>query len=192
MSAYRRAVIRDHDTTTASGDVQARFNGLRLGDDYKNACYEGDPVACPACKSTGVTKCVPPYRVNSGHDGRQINLDGDLCICKCSPPPRLKARHHDTTVGFTPDEISKMVGSSGWMVYAGYSAAPQYDEKVHLDSGPVTLIGLPVFIELDDGRTLSGYSGHDGLLPRIETDNESFYHVYWGDEALAKMEGIEA
>ena len=34
-----------------------------------------------------------------------------------------------------------------------------------------------------------GRADAHGLLPRIDTDGEDEYTVYWGDEALAKMDG---
>lgn len=61
------------------------------------------------------------------------------------------------------------------------------DEQVKFSSAAPTMSGLPVFIELNDGRTVIGYVGNDGILPRIETEGQGFYHVYWGDEALARM-----
>ena len=62
-----------------------------------------------------------------------------------------------------------------------------FDEQAQLVAPPIE--GVPYFIELEDGRTFSGRIGADGLLPRIETQKEEELIVYWGDEALAKMEG---
>lgn len=50
--------------------------------------HEGDSVACPQCKSTGVIKPDGP-RISETYMGKEVALSGDLCICKCSPPPRL-------------------------------------------------------------------------------------------------------
>lgn len=65
-----------------------------------------------------------------------------------------------------------------------------YDEQPHLVAPPIE--GVPYYVETMDGRTFSGRTGADGLLPRIDTYGEDEYAVYWGDEALAKMEGVEA
>lgn len=48
---------------------------------------------------------------------------------------------------------------------------------------------MPYYVETMDGRTFSGCAGLDGVLPRIDTYGEDEYTVYWGDDALAKMEG---
>lgn len=62
-----------------------------------------------------------------------------------------------------------------------------YDERVRLVALPIE--GLPYYLETLDGRTYSGRAGGDGLLPRTVTYGEDEYMVYWGDEALARMEG---
>jgi uncharacterized Zn-binding protein involved in type VI secretion len=65
-----------------------------------------------------------------------------------------------------------------------------YDEQPQLLSHPIG--GMPYYVETMDGRTFSGVAGEDGLLPRIATYGEDAYAVYWGDEALAKMERQQA
>lgn len=51
---------------------------------------EGDEIKCPECGSTGTIICVSP-RLPEEWDGRKPALDGDLCKCKCDPPPTLIA-----------------------------------------------------------------------------------------------------
>jgi uncharacterized Zn-binding protein involved in type VI secretion len=65
-----------------------------------------------------------------------------------------------------------------------------YDEQPQLVAPPIE--GVPYYVETMDGRTFSGRTGADGLLPRIDTYGEDEYAVYWGDEAIAKMNGAEA
>jgi hypothetical protein len=60
-----------------------------------------------------------------------------------------------------------------------------YDEQTKLESLPIE--GVPYYIETLDGRTFSGRTSPDGLLPRIDTYGEDEYTAYWGDEAPAKM-----
>jgi len=49
----------------------------------------------------------------------------------------------------------------------------------------------PYLIETADGRAFSGRVTKGGDLPRVATRNETDYHIYWGDEALAREQGIE-
>jgi hypothetical protein len=69
-----------------------------------------------------VTKCVPPYRPDINSEGRQVNLDGDLCICNCPTPPRLKALSDFARTGFEAHEVAQMPGSNAWLIYAGHKS----------------------------------------------------------------------
>lgn len=65
-----------------------------------------------------------------------------------------------------------------------------FDEKVQavdLVSGE-TMADIPYFIEAENGKTFFGYTDADGSLPRIFTQNNHEFTVYWFDEALAKLE----
>jgi len=166
---YSRAFIRAHDRTTSNGDIQAQFNGVTAGNDKKNICFEGDPVACPACMSIGVTKCVPPYRRWTGHDGRQVNLDGDLCLCKCSPPPRLKASLTDMIMSFGGQDI---VGDAvPWFVDAGHDPAAiglRADQRFLItdkNTGDV-LAGVAYVLECE-GLQVEGVTDSDGMTQAI-------------------------
>jgi uncharacterized Zn-binding protein involved in type VI secretion len=50
----------------------------------------GDSCWCPACDSEGVISPDGP-RLGDSFEGRELALADDLCICRCSPPPRLVA-----------------------------------------------------------------------------------------------------
>jgi len=74
--------------TTADGTVMTGYEFWTI--DGQPIAREGDEVACPACDSTGVIVCDGPHLVDL-MQGRPTALDGDLCRCKCDPPPRLIA-----------------------------------------------------------------------------------------------------
>ncbi|MDY7534743.1 S-type pyocin domain-containing protein [Pseudomonas sp. Bout1] len=84
----RRYNITDGAKTTARGVVKAGLDGAEI--EGKLIAREGDRVACPTCESLGVIECIGPRLVQTW-EGRQTALDGDLCRCKCSPPPTLIA-----------------------------------------------------------------------------------------------------
>lgn len=113
MTMLTRNFVLDGDMTTRGGMVQAKGNGMTFDD--TNICFEGDPVLCPACNTTGFTRCVPPSRPYSGHDGRQVNLDGDLCICACTPQPRLRGTCRFMSMAFEPHEFVQMPGVETWL-----------------------------------------------------------------------------
>jgi hypothetical protein len=56
--------------------------------DGAKIALEGDEVSCLACNSRGIIKLGGP-RLNERFNNRQVALSDDLCICQCSPPPKL-------------------------------------------------------------------------------------------------------
>ena len=75
-------------TTTAGGKVTSA-NHFDTIDDVPIA-LEGDTCWCPVCLSEGVIRPDGP-RLSDTFEDRELALADDLCICKCSPPPRLVA-----------------------------------------------------------------------------------------------------
>lgn len=85
----RRYHIVEGDKTTADGVVQPHTGaGATFKWHGKTKSYVGDKVNCPACKSTGIIQ-ASGSRLSFNVHQLMPALDGDLCICKCSPPPKL-------------------------------------------------------------------------------------------------------
>ena len=176
---YSRPFIRSGDKTTSMGTILAPFNGMTVGDDSRHVCYEGNPVYCPACDSLGITKCIPPFRQFTGFNGRQANLNLDICICRCPVPPTLVASQTAYGMSFEAHEIAPLPEPS---------SSEDFDERVRLVALESQLDGIPIFIDLDNGDYFFGLVADDGLLPRIKTKHSGFYQIYWGGDALEKME----
>ena len=170
---YRRPFIREGDSLTpGGGSVQPKPQPFPMTYDGKLACFEGDPVYCNTCNSWGVTQCVPPYRPHTGPDGRQVSLDGDLCLCKCSPPPRLKASGSDMTMSFDGAAIAGMAGAEGWLAHAGHTSVP------------VTAKAFNDFFRLVDDETGDPFAycryvavRADGQKEFGETDAQGYTHL---------------
>ena len=74
--------------------------------------FVGARVICPACRSTGQIVPTGP-RWPANFMGKQPALEGDLCACKCDPPPAMMASqttmfesfdsHQLASMGFTAD-----------------------------------------------------------------------------------------
>lgn len=82
----RRFYITLGAPTTAGGKVTSAssllsVNGIRTA-------LEGDSVWCEGCQSNGVI-ALDAQREGARDNGRQHALSGDLCLCRCEPPPRL-------------------------------------------------------------------------------------------------------
>jgi uncharacterized Zn-binding protein involved in type VI secretion len=82
----KRYLITLGAPTSAGGKVTSA-SSTRLIDGLPVA-LENDQVHCPNCGSDGVIQADGP-RSSERWNGRQYALQDDLCICHCSPPPKL-------------------------------------------------------------------------------------------------------
>ena len=85
----RRYYITLGATTTAGGAVISASHVDTI--DGAGVAVEGDKVYCEQCKAEGVIALDGP-RLSEQDNGREVALGDDLCLCNCSPPPRLVAR----------------------------------------------------------------------------------------------------
>ncbi|CAJ0718933.1 hypothetical protein LMG6871_02630 [Ralstonia edaphis] len=147
---------------------------------------------CEACKSVGIiAKAGGPRRMEFMGE---VALDGDEVLCKCPTPQRIvavlagDAWYEDMGGG----ERASHAATTGdpHAAAASRGASASHDEQTHLVSPH--LEGVPYYIETSDGRTFSGRAPADGALPRVVTQGEEEYTVFWGDEALAKQAGESA
>ncbi|CAG2145865.1 PAAR domain-containing protein [Ralstonia mannitolilytica] len=147
---------------------------------------------CEACKSIGIiAKAGGPRRMEFMGE---VALDGDEVLCKCPTPQRIVAAlagdawYEDMGCGERASHASTTGDPHAAAASTGASAS--HDEQTHLVSPH--LEGVPYYIETSDGRTFSGRALADGALPRVVTQGEEEYTVFWGDEALAKQAGESA
>lgn len=73
-------------TTSAGGAVTSASSLMSI--DGAKIALEGDEVSCSACNAKGIIKLDGP-RLSERFNDRQVALSDDLCICRCSPPPKL-------------------------------------------------------------------------------------------------------
>lgn len=85
---YKRCYITLGAGTDAGGKVITTSSSVCL--DGAPRALEGDLVECPACGFKGKIACAGA-RLAASEDGRMPALEDDLCLCGCSPAPRLVA-----------------------------------------------------------------------------------------------------
>lgn len=120
--------------TTAGGKVITGNSSHVL--DGVPAAYEGDKCSCPACGSEGVIALDGP-RLSETWDGREVALSDDLCICKCSPPPRLIAAQ---------DRVYQIVDSD-WLASEGAARALAASKLNTAGSSAATAVeGIPLVL----------------------------------------------
>jgi hypothetical protein len=142
---------------------------------------------CPACKREGYIAPRGPRWPGTGPNGKEWALSGDVNVCGCSPPPEFHAERNIEMI-FTAEEADRLTGKHVVRASIGSASCSSYDEQIRIRGNLSALAGYPYFIETESGTTHSGRVDSNGLLPRVFTDNESGYYVYWGDEALAHEE----
>uniref|UniRef100_UPI0036D34CCF PAAR domain-containing protein n=2 Tax=Streptomyces TaxID=1883 RepID=UPI0036D34CCF len=96
MSEMReRALIYQHDRTTANGVVLDGLDDVELDD--RKLSHVGARVQCPACNTIGR---IEPVGERSDHElsDKQPALEDDLCRCACHPSPRLIASQRHSMI----------------------------------------------------------------------------------------------
>lgn len=156
----------------------------------KRIARVGDQVTCPK-KGHGTTVIVSgdPTMII---DGQPAARHGDKCACGAT---LIASQFVSTTSdggGANPAAASAEQASKA--AAAGYAVREEiritYDEKTRLEvvGDTALLVGLPWFVQTLSGQTHSGRLDQSGELPRIVTESEEDYEVFWGDDALALME----
>ncbi|WP_426117413.1 PAAR domain-containing protein [Massilia sp. PWRC2] len=174
--------IRDGDKTACGGTV---VEGDPTCSGYGRAyAFQGARIACRK-------NCViaDGFTRSTLSNGRSRVIHGMLTSGGC---PCYSTLNDTDGVG---NESGEAIAEKHFLNAEGEWAAVkepgtdehQFDEQPKFVAPPID--GVPYFVETMDGRTFSGRTEADGLLPRIGTYGEDEYTVYWGDEALAKMEG---
>ncbi len=183
----RIAVVGDH-LEPGGGQVLAYAGRPAFFHGHQPALIGGEAY-CEACKSVGIiAKSGGPRRMLFMGE---IALDGDLVFCRCPTPPHIRATQAGEAWYEDMAESEGVVASSR-AVGGGVASVVQgaFDEQVSA-VGRGASDGYPYYIEAADGRIYSGRLAADGRLPRIDTGaSAGEYSLYWGDEALAKQDGV--
>lgn len=181
----RRFHIHVGDTTTRGGKV---LTGLSTVTWHGHAlAFEGDQVECPACRGIGRIVAVGTRISFTGPHGRQQALSGDLCMCRCEPPPQLIASQDTSWVEGDMAEGGALHASDvdAWQVGAPPRAA---EASGHLssDSDQRFLLrdeanGTPLAHRLyrlrHPGSMLQGRTDAQGYTERVTGMGGSEIHI---------------
>jgi len=168
---------------------------------------KGDKAACGGIVAEGLPN-MRSHGVEASFQGARMNCRKNCTIAEGLPQftlsnGRKRPLHGHRTTGGCP-LISTCNGVDGWggdgnLAPASFFqnangqwveiAEPGLEHPV-LDEMPQlvqqSIEGVPYFIQTADGRTIAGRTQADGLLPRVQSSHA--FEVYWGDEALARLE----
>lgn len=168
----KRRILMKGDKTTAGGvileGVASAFNG------DEELAFHGAKIWCPACQSQG-TLCNDGPRWSTSFDNKEVGVENDLCICKCSPPPRLIASQDGMFMSFEPHDLASM----------GYHADGSLIAAAKNTFGAVPADAIP----LQNGDTANGNANPGTPLgdaaPFAYTENQAS-----GDEQTYAARGV--
>jgi hypothetical protein len=167
----RRYNIVEGDVTTVGGVVQRHTgNGKGFIWHGKIASHIGDKVICPACGSVGVIEALGP-RLSFDNHKYIPALHGDLCICKCSPPPVLvhsqELMYQNVSGSFGTPEILKYVSALTGLAACKFNVSIQLVDKENVPHRRKAY-----FAVTDSGEMFEGTTDVDGYTTPIYTESQ--------------------
>ena len=131
--------------TTGGGKVTSGSRFRTVG--AAPIAVAGDTCWCPACRSEGVIVPDGP-RLEELVDGRLPALQGDLCACKCMPPPRLVATQNVMCQSVDGDwYAAKLAAAAAAAAHANAAGLTASDA----DTLPLVLVDPDTFEPIETG-----------------------------------------
>ncbi|WP_152608011.1 PAAR domain-containing protein [Burkholderia sp. A9] len=181
----KRYLLKVGDKSTTGGIV---IEGVDSCTHHGTALtFVGAQVVCNACESTGVIAAQGP-RWPDHMMGKEQALDGDLCLCKCHPPPVMIASQTDSFHSFESHNLAEMgYGPSGQSLTEEYRG--NCDERVRvLDGNNQPVCSSPYHIRTSAGAVYKGLTDSQGYCPRVYTKDVSKLDIAVGLQALERWE----
>ena len=183
-------IIRQGDPTSHGGTVlEGSTSDICMG---KPIAYIGHKVQCPLCK--GAFPIIEGVLTTTFY-GKGVAVAGMKTACGATLIPTQFTDTVEWSSGASRSSAAKAVAAKAVAALAvaagvrsvrpdGVSLDP-FDEQSQLPR--LVSDGVPYLIIMPDGQKLSGRADSSGKLPRVVTDDEAEYEVFWGDEALSRM-----
>lgn len=158
----------DHGGTVIEADHSFLVKG-------KAVHLEGMSHYCPTCRMTVSAISSGKGFLTVGNN--TIIMAGDKATCGATFLPQ---QFFVVRSGGAYTNLSQFTNSTPF----NDSFSEIFDEQVVAEFNFSE--GMPYFIETENGKTLRGFIGSDGKLPRISTESSENYRIYIGEEAVIK------
>lgn len=171
-SGVANAVVCKGDRTSHGGVVIQGTSAWT--ENGSEAALSGFKVYCPKCKPHihTITRTSSQFPV---HEIGDLALNGDLTSCGAT---------------LIAESASASLMGVAQALINGNAHDEQFQALNDLDGQP--LEGMAWYAETESGFDRHGITDHEGKTARIITENAEIVKVYWGIEALAKIQQSEA
>lgn len=178
----RRSYIKRGDKTTNGGVV---LDGLeRCLHHGTELSYLEAKVYCPRCKGVGTIAPHGPRRPGTLM-GRRAALEGDLCLCRCDPPPQLVASQWDMFQSFEGAGVERAGDGFAGAAAAAFAAAMSPAMGGAGEAGEEDEVPLPASSARTEAKPDCSYL--DGTRSRIDAPKAYYRHVNKVTVAPAKQ-----
>lgn len=157
------------DKTTAGGEVLDGSPTCTWHN--KIRAFNGSSIKCPACRSIGKLKVNTP-RQDTSPEGETFALNGDLCICKCSPAPTLLASQSIAMYNNAGGSVAAPAFSSS----AVWSASDtfwqdQHDQHFHLHDETTGEPLAKCHYRINcNGKSIDGITNEEGMTAKVSAN----------------------
>lgn len=163
----RRYILRKGDRSTSGGLVTEGIENCT--DHGVPITYLGAEVWCNGCKTVGHIGPKGPRRPASMH-GKQQALDGDICLCKCTPPPVIRASQEHSYHSFEAHELAELGFAPNGRPLPIQTR--QHNEQFTLKDSKTgqPLANLRYRIRFSTGRIVAGLTDSKGQTQRVVSE----------------------
>jgi uncharacterized Zn-binding protein involved in type VI secretion len=183
----KRYILKKGDKSTNGGVVLEGIAGCILNG--TPLTFIGARVWCNGCKSEGFIASKGPHRTATMM-GKQQALEGDICVCRCTPAPIMLASQDTASHSFQTHELASQ-DSAGTSTSITSKNRRFYDECVRvIDKNGRPIASIPYHIRTPGGAVYKGLTDVSGHCPRVYTDNSSTLDIAIGMRALERWSDI--
>jgi uncharacterized Zn-binding protein involved in type VI secretion len=172
----RRYYLKKDDQSSAGGVV---LEGEETCMHYGTAMtYLGAKVYCHTCKTVGLIVGQGP-RLSDTMMGKEAALDGDVCICKCDPPPVMIASQNDSFQELDSPALNPLhTAAQSHKASKAQSPQRRYSQRVFVwDSATGEPLKSQRFIADAEGVQQFGRTDQEGYAT-IETDIPKSFRIH--------------
>lgn len=171
----RRYYLKEGDQSSADGVV---LEGEETCTHYGTAMtYLGAKVYCRTCKTVGFIVGKGPRLPDTMMD-KEMALDGDICACKCDPPPVMIASQSDSFQDIDSGPLAPLPEEKGPSQPYETSSVRDYSQRFFVcDSSTGKPLRNRRFIADVEGEQQLGRTDGDGYAT-IETESPKTFRVH--------------